>query len=261
MKKPIIITINSAKGGCQKTTTAQSLGAALHIKGYTCLLVDMDPQMNLIETTVPEDIETELNIYDLMTDFNNEKDVTKAVVHLEYYDILMGSSNINLFEEQYKTRMKSDERLSEVLANFGDTYDFILIDSNSMMGVLCNNTLACADFCIIPSDPDKASISGAMKFNSALETIKKYYKVRLLGILITRYDARTNISNDSLKMLLEAFPGITFKYGIPSTVMFQNARRFYYNIFQLDKSCPGAKAYELICDEMLERLSKLEEGI
>ncbi len=39
-----VITVFNQKGGCGKTTITMSLAGALTFRGYSCLVVDMDPQ-------------------------------------------------------------------------------------------------------------------------------------------------------------------------------------------------------------------------
>ena len=57
-----IIFINQ-KGGVAKTTSALSVGAALHRKGYRVLLVDIDPQGDLSAAAGVEPDENELTMY------------------------------------------------------------------------------------------------------------------------------------------------------------------------------------------------------
>src|SRR5829696_4817879 len=44
-----IITVINAKGGCGKSTIAMNVAAGLADKGYSTLLIDMDPQAQLTQ--------------------------------------------------------------------------------------------------------------------------------------------------------------------------------------------------------------------
>jgi carbamoyl-phosphate synthase small subunit len=61
------IAITNQKGGCGKTTTAVNLAAALALKGYRTLIVDLDPQghATLGFGLIPENIEeTHVSLFD-----------------------------------------------------------------------------------------------------------------------------------------------------------------------------------------------------
>ena len=64
------IAITNQKGGCGKTTTAVNLAAALALKGYRTLIVDLDPQAH---ATLGFDLEPESmdkTVYEVLTDSN-----------------------------------------------------------------------------------------------------------------------------------------------------------------------------------------------
>ena len=44
-----IINVVNAKGGCGKSTIAMNVAAGLSARGYTVLLVDMDPQAQVTQ--------------------------------------------------------------------------------------------------------------------------------------------------------------------------------------------------------------------
>ena len=62
------IAITNQKGGCGKTTTAVNLAAALALKGYRTLIVDLDPQghATLGFGLIPENMEK--TIYDVLAE-------------------------------------------------------------------------------------------------------------------------------------------------------------------------------------------------
>lgn len=259
--KPIIISICANKGGVGKSQSVQSLGAYFQ-RTYRLktLLVDFDYQSNLSEVSFDDSKLPELNIYDLLCDVDtNLLDVHKAIVHLEDYDILCGSANLTTFQEQQRGKLGSDRKLQEVLQKFNDEYDIIIIDNNSSTDLLFNNSIAASKFAIITTEAEKASISGAMKTISLIDLAKKYYNIEVLGILVVKYDSRTNIGNDTLNLLLTNFPGLTYKYGIPSSVAVANSRRYYMNIYEFNKASSVATAYSLVGDETIERLIKKGE--
>ena len=50
------VTVINRKGGACKTTTAVNIAAALGLKGYKVLAIDLDPQADLTAYLLPNDL-------------------------------------------------------------------------------------------------------------------------------------------------------------------------------------------------------------
>ena len=66
------------------------------------------------------------------------------------------------------------------------------------MGILSINALACADTVIIPAQADIYSLQGITQISNTISTVRKYCnsKLKIDGIVLTRYNSRTTISKD-----------------------------------------------------------------
>jgi len=80
-------------------------------------------------------------------------------------------------------------------------------------------------------------------------------EVDVLGAVITMYDSRTKLSDDVLHELYKYFPNNIFRSVIPRNVRLAEAPSFGRSIAHFDASSKGAKAYERLAQEVLERES------
>src|ERR1035437_6570980 len=76
----MITSIFNHKGGSGKSTTAVNLAAALALKGYKVLLVDLDAQCNGSKYVGTKDFDavSGISIYDILFDNMNPKDAVRA---------------------------------------------------------------------------------------------------------------------------------------------------------------------------------------
>ena len=71
------IAIVNQKGGVGKTTTAVNRAAAVGMKGYKTLLVDIDPQGNATSGLGFSKRDTEISTYDMMIGSASAADILK----------------------------------------------------------------------------------------------------------------------------------------------------------------------------------------
>ena len=187
----IKIAIANQKGGVGKTTTAICLAQNLISLGYRVLFIDTDSQCNssLFYEAKQEETET---LADILC---NDTDINLCIQHTNKGDII--SSDKVLIDAE--TMVKVDERrfthLKRAIKNIDSHYDFIIIDTPPVIGVLLKNVLAVADHIIIPIEESGWSLSGIMDFSNAVELAQdNNEKLNILGILTIKAKERTTKS-------------------------------------------------------------------
>jgi chromosome partitioning protein len=80
-------------------------------------------------------------------------------------------------------------------------------------------------------------------------------RLKLLGVLMTMFDARTRLSQQVLSEVREHFGNLVFDTVIPRTTRLAEAPSFGKPIIHYDKYSAGAAAYEVLTQELLKRLS------
>jgi chromosome partitioning protein len=110
--------------------------------------------------------------------------------------------------------------------------------------LLTVNALAAADEVVIPVQCEYLALEGLSQLTSTLQLVQRNLNpaLKLRGLLLTMFDARTNLSQQVADEVRAHFPQ-TFKTVIPRSVRLSEAPSHGLSIFQYDGSSRAAKAY------------------
>ncbi|GKX68999.1 ParA family protein [Inconstantimicrobium mannanitabidum] len=209
------IAIFNQKGGCSKTSTCSNLAAALSLKNKKVLLVDCDPQSNLTSSVGIDDETLESTIYTLLTsrDISYES-INKVILPTTYKNLSIIPSDITLSDAEISlsNTMSRETILKRILAKVKDEYDFILLDCPPSLGLLSLNALCAADDIIIPVSPDFFSLKGIKHLLSTIDAVQSTINpdLKILGVLLTKYDSRKNLAKNIQEILRENFGDSVF---------------------------------------------------
>jgi chromosome partitioning protein len=246
------IAIANQKGGVGKTTTAGALIAGLSRQGFKVLGIDLDPQGNLSDSCGAEMYES-ATVYELM---KLEAMPSEVIQHVQGFDII--PSNIMLAgAEQELSQTGKEHRLKESLSSVAGGYDYIIIDTPPSLGVLTVNAFTFANEIIIPTTAGIFAANGIKQLYNTANNVKKYCNpgVRIVGILLTRYNPRTNISNqikDLTEQLGKYMDTPIYNTYIRSGVAVEEAQANKTNIFDYSAKSTVAEDYTTFVAEYLK---------
>ncbi len=202
------IAFANNKGGSGKTTTCANTGYSLSTLGKRVLLVDGDMQLNLSlsffsEERVLEFAAGEKNLYNAI---RGEKDLTDYVVHTSYenLDLIPSSTLMSGIEYELFTKWQREMILSRGLEKIKESggYDYILIDSPPTLGGWVMNILCASDYVILPVEASPWGLFGVANLFEFLENVKRIApSLELLGVVITKLDARKNYGKQTMEVL------------------------------------------------------------
>ncbi len=240
------------KGGVGKTTSAINIGAYLALAGKKTLLVDFDSQGNMT-SGVGVDREKP-TVYDLLAGSADAKAVIRESaipgLHVIPASIDLSGAAIELVDQQ-----KREYYLKEALAPVKDQYDFILVDCPPSLGILTLNGLVAADEVLIPLQCEYFALEG---LTLLLQTVKRVQKtlnpeLAIGGIFFTMFDSRTRLAQDVVQQVTSYFKDRVFRTIIPRNVRLSEAPSHGLPICKYDALCVGARSYEKLAKEVLER--------
>ena len=250
-----IYTVINRRGGAGKTVTAHALGAGLSLKGNKVLFIDLDSQCNLsFDMGVTN---ASLTSMELLSGTARIEDI---IAHTEIGDIIPASHNLAVADYTL-TDTGKEYRLKEMIAPILDRYDYIIIDTPPSLGVVVINALTASTGAIIPAQTEIHSLQGIGLLNEALEAVRRYTNptLKIVGILITRYNGRAILSQDmkaNLELMATEIGTTIFDTPIRECVSIKEAQANQTDIFSYAPKSNGAKDYQTFIEDVLEREGK-----
>jgi len=246
-----IVALANQKGGVGKTTTAVNLGRYLSHLGARVLLIDADPQANATSSLGLDKTSLHLSIYEAL--------IGEAMLGEATVDILPGLALLPATPAlagahvELVSMTERESRLRNALQPGRGAYDYILIDPPPSLGILTINALVAADQVIIPVQCEYLALEGLSQLTRTIELVRASLNpgLTLRGMLMTMYDSRTTIAQETVMEVRRHFPNQVFDAIIPRSVRLAEAPSYGQSILEYAPTSPGALAYERLADEIL----------
>jgi len=251
-----IIAIANQKGGVGKTTTAVNLGAALAESGKRILIVDLDPQANATSSFGLQAVE-QTSLYEPLV---GDASIIERIFPTERDGLFIVPSDLDLAGAEVEiARMPNHlTRLAETLKplHADQTFDFVFLDCPPSLGILMSNALAAADELLTPIQCEYLALEGLVKIVRLIEQVldsAANERLKLGGIVMTMFDARTNLSQQVVADVRKHFGERVYDTVIPRSVRLSEAPSFGKSILEYASSGPAAQAYRALAREFIQR--------
>jgi chromosome partitioning protein len=245
-----VISFSIFKGGTGKTTSSVNTAAALVKKGKKVLLIDLDQQASATRY-LDLDPEQTPNLYQV---FTGTKQAALAIRKTQIgIDVL--SSHVLMAAIEEALEPGDELRLSQILTPLKPTHDFILVDTPPGKAMLAFNGLAAADLIIIPASAERMAVDGVADLITHVQKIM-WSKFALthqeLRILFTMYRSTTSHSPAIVANAKKIWRENVLNVKIPHSTVFSRSYDEKKPIGQLDPKHPGAIAYEVFADWLID---------
>ena len=249
-----IISVANQKGGVGKTTTTVNLGSSLAFMGKKILLVDIDAQGNATSGMGIRKPDVTHDIYDVLV---NEVPIKEAIASSsrENLDIVPATLQLAGAEIELTSMMARESRLKMALNEIRDQYDYILIDCPPSLGHLTINAFTASDSILIPVQCEYYALEGLSQLLNTVRLVQKHFnpELEIEGVLLTMYDARTNLGAEVVEEVRRYFQEKVYETIIPRNIRLSEAPSHGMSIIDYDIRSKGAEVYQALAKEVLAR--------
>jgi chromosome partitioning protein len=258
-----ILTVANQKGGVGKTTSTVNLAAGLARAGMHVLVIDNDPQGNASTALGVDHHAGTPSIYEVLIEDVPMADVVQqcpdiatlwcvpATIDLSGAEIEL----VSVVSRETRLRRALDQYLQDRAAAGLPRIDYVFVDCPPSLGLLTVNAFVVGREVLIPIQCEYYALEGLTQLLKTIALIQAHLnpELHVSTILLTMYDARTNLAQQVAQEVREHFPDQTLRTTVPRSVRISEAPSYGQTIMTYDPTSSGALAYLEAAREISDR--------
>jgi len=258
-----VITVANQKGGVGKTTTTVNLAAALAQAGLQVLVLDNDPQGNASTALGVDHRAGTPSIYEVLVDAAPMHEAVQESPDVPGLWCLPATIDLSGAEIELVSMVARETRLRTALDGYLEwrtkqgleQIDYVFVDCPPSLGLLTVNAFVVAREVLIPIQCEYYALEGLSQLLKTIELIQAHLNPTLSvsTILLTMYDARTNLAQQVAQEVRTHFPERTLRTTVPRSVRISEAPSYGQTVMTYDGGSSGALAYLEAARELAER--------
>jgi chromosome partitioning protein len=245
------IACANQKGGVGKTTTVVNVGTYLAMAGQRVLIVDVDPQGNATSGIGVDRTALAATLYEVVTGAVEARD---AVIATNIPNLFIIPSSVALAgaEIELAPTDQRERRLGRLLSVIAPDYDYLLLDCPPSLGLLTVNALTAADTVLIPIQCEYYALEGLTQLIATINLVRDNLnpELEIKGVVLTMYDARTNLSADVAQEVRRHLGAAVFETIVPRSVRLSESPSYGLPIALFRPDSKGAEAYAALAAEL-----------
>ncbi|QHT58461.1 ParA family protein [Cellulomonas sp. H30R-01] len=265
-----VITVANQKGGVGKTTTTVNLAAALAQAGLNVLVLDNDPQGNASTALGIDHRAGTPSIYEVLVDGAPIEEAVQESPDVPHLWCLPATIDLSGAEIELVSMVARETRLRNALDRYLEwraaqglePIDYVFVDCPPSLGLLTVNAFVVAREVLIPIQCEYYALEGLSQLLKSIQLIQAHLNpdLHVSTILLTMYDARTNLAQQVAEEVRTHFPDRTLRTTVPRSVRISEAPSYGQTVMTYDAGSSGALAYLEAAREIAERGAATADG-
>jgi chromosome partitioning protein len=250
----MVISIANQKGGVGKTTTTVNLAASIAVSERKTLVIDIDPQCNTTTSFGISYSGLYAHLYHVLIGKKTIREVIRKT-EVPFLDLIPAHPDLIGAEVELLDAEEREFVLKKALEQLHDTYKYVFIDCPPSLGLLTINSLVASNSVMIPLQCEYFALEGLALLLRTITIIKKRLNpnLEMLGVLLTMFDKRNNLSFRVMDEVKSYFNDSVFKTVIPRNVKLSEAPSYGKPALLYDICSKGSESYLELASEILEK--------
>ena len=237
------------------------MSACLAKKGYSVLLLDLDPQAHASLGLGIEVDHLRLSLYDCLV---HNMELEKIILPTAVDNLFLAPASHLLSGAQLElANLVAQESILKInLRKFflNKAFDYCILDTSPTLNLVTLNGLVAASSVLIPVQTHYYSLEGMKELFSTIDIVRDRLNpdLQILGVLPTIFDGRPKINNEIYHELREYFGHLLLKTIIHSNSKLLEAARYKKPIINYALNSKGAQDYLNLTEEVEHILKESE---
>jgi chromosome partitioning protein len=248
------IACTNQKGGVGKTTTVVNVATYLALLGDRVLVIDLDPQGNATSGFGIDRSSVDGSIYNALVDGRPLAELHVATgvdgLRLVPSSIALAGAEVELAGEPGR-----EHRLARSIKDERGSWDWVIVDCPPSLGLLTVNALTGTDAVLIPIQCEYYALEGLTQLVATVNLVRDHLNpdLAISGVVLTMYDARTNLSAEVAAEVRRHLKDLVFTTIVPRSVRLSEAPSHGQPIALYRPDSKGAEAYGALALELRAR--------
>jgi len=248
-----VIAIANQKGGVGKTTTSVNLSACLAELDKKVLLIDLDPQGNSTSGFGFDKTKIKQSVYNMLV---NDIPAESLILKTQIDNLMILPATIQLAgaEIELVSIMSRETKLKRAVDSIKYDYDYVIIDCPPSLGLLTINALTAANSVLVPIQCEFYALEGLSQLMNTITLVQKNLNpaLTLEGVVLTMFDARTNLSIQVVDEVKNHFRHKVYQTIIPRNVRLSEAPSHGQPVTKYDPKSRGSQVYFDLAKEVID---------